>query len=53
MKEAGLPWPLITEDDLDRQSQRFIAIAKFGDDLSESFKNKSVRQYVEDQPLFW
>lgn len=50
MKESGLAWPLITEDELDRQSQRFVAIAKFGDDLSETLQNQSMRQYIEDHP---
>jgi hypothetical protein len=50
MKESGLDWPLITVDALDRQSQRFAAIAKFGDDLSEGLRNKSMLQYVKDHP---
>ena len=50
MKESGLPWPLITEDELDRQSRRFVAITKFGDDLSESLRNRSMLQYIEDHP---
>jgi hypothetical protein len=50
MKESGLPWPLITEDELDSQSQRLVAIVKFGDDLSESLRNQSMLQYVESHP---
>lgn len=50
MKESGLTWPVITEDDLDRQSGRFVAIAKFGDDLSKSLRNQSMLQYIEDHP---
>ncbi len=49
-KESGLAWPLITEDDLDYQSQRFVAIAKFDEDLSKSLRNQSMRQYVENYP---
>ena len=50
MKESGLPWPLITEDDLDRQAKRFAAIATFGDDLSENLRNRSMQQYIEAHP---
>lgn len=50
MKESGLPWPLITEDDLDDQSKRFAAIATFGDDLSEKLRNQSMQQYIDNHP---
>lgn len=50
MKESGLAWPLITEDELDRQSTRFVAIAKFSADLIESLRNQSMTQYIEDHP---
>ena len=50
MKVSGLAWPLITEDDLDRQSQRFVAIVKFGYDLSESLRHQSMQHYVADHP---
>jgi hypothetical protein len=35
---------------LDRQSQRFVGIVKFGSDLGESLRNQSIQQYVEDHP---
>ena len=50
MKESGLVWPVITEDDLDRQSQCFVGIVKFGDGLSEGLRHRSMRQYVEEHP---
>ena len=50
MKESGLPWPLITEDDLDLQSKLFSAIARFGDDLSENLRTRSMLQYIEAHP---
>lgn len=50
MKESGLPWPLITEDELDRQSQRFAAIATFGDGLGSELRERSMLQYIEDHP---
>jgi hypothetical protein len=50
MKESGLTWPVITEAELDRQSLRFVGIVKFGDDLGESLRHRSIKQYVEDHP---
>ena len=50
MKESGFAWPLITEDEMDRQMQRFIASVKFGDDLGTSLRDQSMRQYIEGHP---
>ncbi|MCK0505523.1 hypothetical protein [Aromatoleum anaerobium] len=50
MKESGLIWPLITEDDQDRQLQRFIAITRFGDDLNNRLRERSMQQYIADHP---
>ena len=50
MKESGLPWPLITEDELDRQSQRFSDITTFAEGLGNEFRERSMLQYVEDHP---
>jgi hypothetical protein len=50
MKESGLAWPLITEDELDRQMQCYIASVKFGDDLGTSLRDQSMRQYLEYHP---
>ena len=50
MKESGLTWPVITEDELDRQLQRYIAIVKFGNDLGKSLRDQSMQQYIEDHP---
>ena len=33
MKESGLTWPVITEDNQDHQLRRFTAISRFADDL--------------------
>jgi hypothetical protein len=49
MKESGLKWPVITEDDIDRQSARTTAIIKFYDSFSESHLRKSsAQQYIDD-----
>ncbi len=50
MKESGLTWPLITEADQDRHLARFVAITKFGEDLSNDLKDQSMRQYAEAHP---
>ena len=49
MKESGLTWPVITEDDLDRQSARTTAILKFYDSFSdENLRRSSAQQYIDD-----
>lgn len=50
MKESGLTWPIITEDEQDRQMGRYVASVKFGDDLGKSLRDQSMRQYIEDHP---
>ena len=50
MKESGVSWPVITEEDQDRQLQRFVAITRFGDDLNESLRERSMQQYIADHP---
>ncbi len=50
MKESGLTWPVITENDQDRQLQRFVAITHFGDDLNDSLRERSMQQYIADHP---
>jgi hypothetical protein len=50
MKASGLTWPVITEDDQDRQLQRFVAITRFGDDLNDRLRERSMRQYLADHP---
>ena len=50
MQESGLTWPLITEDDLERQLERYMALVHFGDDLTEGMKRQSTQLYVADHP---
>jgi len=50
MKASGLTWPVITEDDLERQSKRFIAISRFADDLDEHLRKRSMDQYIAAHP---
>ena len=50
MKESGLTWPLITEDEQERQMGRFVAAVHFGDDLLGSFRDRALKQYIEAHP---
>jgi len=50
MKGSGLTWPLISEDELERQMQRFVASVKFGDDLGKHLRDRWMRQYIEGHP---
>ena len=50
MKESGLKWPLITEDEQERQMERFTAIIRFSEDLGLSLRNLSVQQYMNEHP---
>jgi hypothetical protein len=50
MKESGLTWPLITEDEQDRQMARFVATVQFRDDLRGSLRDRVLRQYIETHP---
>lgn len=50
MKESGLAWPLITEDEQDRQMARYIGIVKFGEDLSAPLRDLAMQKYIGDHP---
>ncbi|MCB1908197.1 MAG: hypothetical protein KDH15_12575 [Rhodocyclaceae bacterium] len=50
MKASKTTWPLITEADQDRQLQRSVAIARFGDVLGAWLRHRSMQQYIADHP---
>jgi hypothetical protein len=50
MKESKLAWRLITEDDQEKQLKRYVAIVKFGTDLSANLEHIAMKQYVESHP---
>jgi hypothetical protein len=50
MKESGLTWPLITEDEQDKQLARYVATVKFGEDLNASLQELAMKQYIESHP---
>jgi hypothetical protein len=50
MKEFGLTWPLITEEEQDRQMERLVATVHFGDDPSGSLCDRALKQYIGAHP---
>ena len=50
MKESGLTWPLITEDEQDRQMARFVATVQFHDDLPGSLRDRTLQRIHRDSP---
>jgi hypothetical protein len=50
MKESGLAWPIITEDEQDRQMARFVATVRFGEDLPADGRDRAMQQYIEAHP---
>jgi hypothetical protein len=54
MKESGLQWPVITEDEQDRQMQRWIGAVRFSENSAGSVAKRAREQYVcghPEQPL--
>jgi hypothetical protein len=50
MKESRLIWPLITEDEQERQMGRLAATVRFGDNLSGSLRDRALQQYIQTHP---
>lgn len=50
MKASGLVWPIVSEDDMDRQSRRFTVIIHFAGDLNERLREDSMQQYIASHP---
>lgn len=50
MKLSGLPWPLITETDLDKQLGRYVATVRFGEDLAPAQRQRAMTQYLASHP---
>lgn len=50
MKESGINWPLITEDDQERQMRRLTASIKFGTDLRGDLRDRALRQHLDAHP---
>lgn len=50
MKESGLIWPRITEDEQDKQLARYVAAVRFGEDLNPAQRDRAMNQYVKSHP---
>jgi hypothetical protein len=53
MKESGLQWPVITEDDQDRQMQRWVGAVQFSEDSGRSVAERAREQYIRRHPEQW
>jgi hypothetical protein len=50
MKESGLQWPLITEDEQERQMQRWIGAVQFSEHAAGSAADSARAQYASQHP---
>ncbi len=50
MKESGLNWPLITEQDQEAQMERQVAVMKFDQGLKPSLKHDAREKYKDSHP---
>lgn len=50
MKVTGLTWPLITEQQLQDELERFTATIRFGEDLAPNLQAGLIQQYVDNHP---
>jgi hypothetical protein len=45
-----LIWPLIIQDERDKQLVRYVAGVKFGEGLSPKRQDRTMKQYLESHP---
>lgn len=51
MKESGLPWPMISEAEQDRQLKRLVGTVLFSENMTDLVAaDQARRQYVADHP---
>lgn len=50
MKESGLSWPLITEEELDRQMKNYLNHIKFDETLVSNLSDSCMRKYIAGHP---
>ena len=50
MTESGLPWPVITEDEQDRQMQRWIGAVQFSEHAMWSAADSAREHYTSQHP---
>jgi len=51
MKETGIDWPVISEDEQERQMQRMVGAVKFSEEMTEpSLAHAARNQYITQHP---
>jgi hypothetical protein len=50
MKESGLQWPVITEDEQEREMQRWIGAVQFSEHAAGSAADRARQQYASQHP---
>ena len=50
MKESGLIWPQISEDEQERQMSRFSSSVALGEGLPSDLRAQAMRQYIDGHP---
>ena len=50
MKESGLSWPRISEDELDRQAARYSAIVQFSEGMHPTQVQQAQQQFTAGHP---
>lgn len=50
MKESGLQWPVITEDEQERQMQRWVGAVQFSEHAMGSAADEAREQYASQHP---
>lgn len=50
MKASGQVWPLITENEQERQMQRLVGVVQFGADLGTVMQERAMKQYIAGHP---
>ena len=50
MKESGLQWPVITEDEQERQMQRWTGAVQFSEHAASSVADAARAQYASQHP---
>lgn len=50
MKESGIVWPKITENDLSRQLKRWLSSVQMGDKLNPKLRMYSTQVYIDAHP---
>ncbi|MDQ1818166.1 hypothetical protein RBA41_33195 [Massilia sp. CCM 9210] len=50
MRQSGIQWPRITEDELDKQAARFSATVSFADGMGPALAGQSLSEYTTGHP---